>query len=651
MSITFDPSTIRWVMTNPQLDELNHDLRHAEEISFDLETTGLDEHKGNGYPPRIAMASFTLPDGLTRVLPLSHPESPHRGRWRTVMARAAESLTCTPNARVIGHNLKFDMRWTHAHTGVNMARAAWIDTYVMARLIDENRPGKLKPLCSQLFGIPEWQEELEVPLSVPGASEKNPLIDLGVYAAQDTFWTWHLSRLLRSLLWWIDDGDQPVSPEEWDDMKVGQLAQRVTTPTLQTLTAMEQRGIRLDTRWCALQLAEQEEAAEKLQDQLSRMAGPIEGDPSFAPTSKWWLSWTEQLVNTGHLKVLSRTRTGAPQWNKAALKRLAKQGFSVAQQVLDMRDAMKKAEFLRAWLDLESEGRLHPNFNLGRTITGRLSSSNPNLQQVTSSLKPAFVPSPGHVIIEADLSQIELRLAAHVSKCGQMIEAYRAGEDLHRLTASRVARVPLEEVTKEQRQQAKAVNFGFLYGMGPEKFRIYAEDTYGVEMTADEAEAAYRTYFDTYPELRDWHQSTISRVYRDQQVISPIGRIRRFDHVDDEAARQAINSPIQGMGSDIMMIGCALIEGFLPSWVDAPPLPEVRLIGTVHDSLVAEVPLSKAHKAAEAIIWRMTTGASRVVKQLGCDLLVPLEAEATIGTRWGAGDIDLVTGGNRGQYS
>lgn len=789
----FDPSTIRWVMEPRHIDMLCEDLVAAPEITFDLETTGLDEHvSSNGYPPRIAMASFTLPDGLTRVLPLSHPESPHRGRWRTVMARTAESMAYLPK-RVIGHNIKFDMRWTHAHTGVDMAAATWIDTYVLSRLIDENRPGKLKALCSQLYNIPEWSEDLPVPLTTPGAAEKNPMVDLGVYAAQDTFWTWHLSRRLRDILWWdADEGDMPMSPEEWQDERVGRLATKVSTPTLQTLTAIEQRGIRLDTRWCLEELDKAEGTAVRLQEKLTRpVEGLIDGEPSFAPTSKWWLQWTEHQVEQGQLRVISRTRTGTPQWNKATLKRLAKQGFSVAEDVLQMRDAMKRAEFLRAWQALESEGRLHPNFNLGRVVTGRLSSSNPNLQQVTKTLKPAFIPTPKHAIIEADLSQIELRLAAHVSGCERMITAYRAGRDLHIQTASTVVgrnhdlvqqahmllmwlglpanrtgaealptlrqggsakavpravlslcgqvgpdQVPggwerwgadrgvepnvgggnlpssvppaQEGVLRELRgyyerwgwpwewetdhagcpspqprpdgqpalepddavqilsqasaselssatglpwgdfrQSGKALGFGFLYGMQATKFRTYADDTYGVVMTQDEAEAAHTDFFNLYPELRQWHQRTISQVYRDGFVTSPIGRVRRFDFVDDEAARQAINSPIQGMGSDIMMIGCSLIEGFLPGWPDAPKLDGVRLVGTVHDSLVAEVPMARAHEAAESILWMMTTGADRVLKSLGCDLAVPLEAEATIGTRWGLGDLGEVVGGNR----
>lgn len=651
----FNPQTVTWVNTPPQLDHLIHTLTESREITFDLETTGLDEHVGNGYPPRIALASFTLPDGeegRTYLLPLSHPESPWIGRWRSVMARAAEAMAASPQ-RVIGHNLKFDMRWTHAHSGVDMAAATWMDTYVLAKLADENGPGKLKPLCSQLYGIPEWSEDLPVPLTVPGAAEMNPLIDLGVYAAQDTFWTWKLSQRLRDILWLDpDQWDRPVTPEEWIDAGVGNLARRISIPTLQTLTAVEQRGIRLDLDWCRSQLIHLEQAEKISRAKLLAYYSPDDlGPVSFAPTSKWWLGWAEGMVRMGHLQVTARTKTGAAQWNKAVLERLSKSGYPAAAEVLEMRDASKKAEFIRAWMELEFEGKLHPNFNLGRTVTGRLSSSNPNLQQVTSALKPAFIPSQGSAIIEVDLSQIELRLAAHVSKCGRMIKAYRAGEDLHRLTASQVARVPLEAITPAQRQQAKAVNFGFLYGMQPPKFRIYAEDTYGVELTEEEAFAAYETYFSTYPELKDWHRRTIGIVHRDQMVLSPIGRVRRFDYVDSEEERQAINSPIQGMGSDIMMIGCSLIEGFIPSPQDAPELPPVKLIGTVHDSLVVETPIVGAVQAAEAIIWRMTHGASRVLQSMGCDLLVPLEAEAAISSRWGAYDIDTITGGNRETFN
>lgn len=796
----FDPATIRWMMTGPQVDQLVALLAEAEEVTYDLETTGLDEHVGTGgVAPRVVLASFTLPDGMTYLLPLSHPQSPHRGRWRTVLARAAEAMAAQPR-RVIGHNIKFDMRWTHAHTGVDMAAATWIDTYVLARLIDENQPGRLKALCAQLYGVPEWQEDLPVPLSVPGGAEQNPFIDLGVYAAQDTYWTWRLSQRLRELLWWdTSEEDVPVTPEDWEGVAIGQLARRVTIPTLQTLTAMEQRGIRLDTEWCRQALQEAEDTAQGLQDRLAGLvpagAPGLDSEPSFAPTSKWWLAWTEAMVQQGELRVIARTRTGTPQWNKGSLQRLAKRGHTVAEDVLTMRDSMKRAEFLRAWLDLVAEGRVHPSFNLGRVVTGRLSSSNPNLQQVTKSLKPAFIPAPGHLIIEADLSQIELRLAAHVSGCTRMIEAYRAGRDLHIQTASTVVGrnhdlvqqahmllmwlglpanrtgaealstlcqggsakavpravlslcgqvgpdqvpggwerwsadrgvepnvgggnlsssvPPAQEVVLRElrnyyerwgwpwewetdhagcpspqprpdgqpalepddavqilsqasaselssatglpwgdfRQSGKALGFGFLYGMQASKFRTYAEDTYGVVMSQEEAEAAHTDFFNLYPELREWHHRVTNLVHRDLQVTSPIGRVRRFTELSDEATRQGINSPIQGTGSDIMMIGCAMIEGHLPSPDEAPPMPPVRLVGTVHDSLVAEVPTTQAHRAAEAILWRMTTGAAGVLRQLGCDLLVPLEAEATIGTRWGLDDVDTVHGGNREHYT
>src|SRR5699024_9857126 len=145
----------------------------------------------------------------------------------------------------------------------------------------------------------------------------------------------------------------------------------------------------------------------------------------------------------------------------------ARGGSDIAQTLLDYRNATKRLEFLRSWTEqVTREGRIHSTYNAGSVVTGRLSSSGPNMQQVTKALRPAFVPSPGRVMVDLDYSQIELRVAAFISRSVPMMEAFRRGDDLHRLIAARVNNKAPEEVTARERQQGKAANFGLLYGMG-----------------------------------------------------------------------------------------------------------------------------------------------------------------------------------------
>jgi DNA polymerase-1 len=655
----FDPGTVTWVLTEHDLEHLLAAIDRAEEVVADLETTGLDEHaylggaRNGGYPARIVLAALTLPTAgdpplqpSTWVLPLSHPDSPWIGRWRRTMRRVAEAMA---DRAWVNANVKFDSRWTWAHTKVDLSHVIGWDTKVSSHLLDENSSTKLKERAPATFGVERWDD---FDLSVPGAAERVPMFDLGLYAARDTYWTWRLAELHRRQMFLAQSEGEavepPDNPEDIENAKLGRLAVWCSMPTVATLSAVEQRGMRLDVDWVRRELAEHLESARGLAESMAGRypAAGLDERWSFAPTSLWFQAWTQAAVKAGDLAITALTGTGKPQWSRGVLGRQARAGSLVAQGILDQRSHDKKAQFLASWLNyVTPEGLIHCEYNSGSVVTGRLSSSNPNMQQVTASLRPAFVPRDGCVFIDLDYSQIELRVVAFVSRSEPMLEAFRNGWDLHRMVAAQITGKSEADVLPHERQHGKAANFGLVYGMGAAGFRAYAEDVYGVTMTAEEAQTATRAFFETWDGVQQWHQRVIRRVHSTGQVVSPIGRVRRLPDIydgNDErvsgAERAAINSPVQGFASDLMMMAASSIEGTLPGH---EPVRGAAIVATVHDDIVVEAPEDDWERVGAECVERMVSIGS-VLTRMDCRLDVPLAAEAKIGTRWGLSDVGVL---------
>lgn len=657
---TFDPTTLVWVWSLPDLRLVLEGIEQAAEVVIDLETTGLNEHatgKDKAWPAaaRISMAALTLPRASnpddprppTYVVPLSHPEGALAGHWRTVMRRIAEAIR-ESGLPITNQNLKFDLRWIFAATtGIDLTHQFAWDTQISSHLLDENASTRLKERGPDTFGVRRWDDH---DLSTPAASERVPLIDLGLYAARDTYWTWRLAVAHRTLMGVGREGetiDEPEGAEEVEQRRLGALAVWCAMPTSATLTAIEQRGWRLDTEWVAAERARLVRVSgQHLAALVDRYPLDTDRDPSFAPTSLWFAEWAEAAVEAGDLRVAALTPTGKPQWGKAVLTRQARSGSAVAEHLLGYRAAVKRLEYLDSWMkEVTPEGLIHTTYHAGRVVTGRLSSSSPNMQQVTATLKPAFIARPGFVIADLDYSQIELRAAAFIARCEPMIEAFRNGDDLHNILAASITGKPADHVTPQERQGGKAGNFGFLFGMEALGFQSYAETTYGVTFTEEQAVDVRRAFFDRWEGMAAWHERQARRARQTGQVVSPLGRVRRLPDIFDgnpsvasHAERQAINSPVQGFASDLMQIAAASIEGNLPGY---KPVPDVRLVGTVHDSIVAEVP-EDDWKRATARMMRRMLDLDPVLSKMGCHLDVPLAVEAKIGTRWGLADIGTI---------
>jgi DNA polymerase I-like protein with 3'-5' exonuclease and polymerase domains len=651
-----------WVLNKKTLEQLIEAVMVASEVVVDLETTGLDEHaieggKSNGgVGARIVLASFTLPIAdkdnddrwngdvpTTWILPLSHPDSVWRGNWRRVLRKVINS-GIEAKRPFSNQNMKFDSRWMKAQCGVDVTDLMMWDTKDAWHLLDENRSTKLKVRAPQDFGIANWGEDFD--LSTPGAAETYPLIELGQYAGRDTWWTWRGMVRQRQEMFLDDVDEAPMTSEEVQAAKIGKLATWIAMPTVASLTKVEQRGILLDVEWTENHLKSDMIIATENLDKMAEMYSMDRASASSAPTSHWFKAWTAEAVNRGDMIVTAITPTGIPSWGKDVLSKQTRQGSDVAKLVLEQKQASKRAEFLRSWLAYATEeGVIHASYNSGSVLTGRLSSNSPNMQQVTKSLRPAFIPREGFYLADFDYSQIELRVAAFISRSIPMIEAFRERKDLHRMFAAVINGVPERDVTPFQRQGAKAGNFGLLYEMGVYGFREYAETAYGVDLSMDDAARIHAAFFEMWSGMREWHSGMKSRAHRDGFVTSPLGRVRRLPMIWDQndrqvgfAERQAINSPVQSMASDLLQMSMASMQGLLPSVLNLAPVAGAFPVGTVHDSIVSELAIDDWKNIAEECAERMTS-LDTVLAKFGVNFDVPLIADYSVGTRWSLHDI------------
>ena len=661
---------ITWVWGKEDLKRLVKAIHASQKVVMDLETTGLDEYAeaggdtNGGYPARIVLASLTLPnaeraaagaydwrtfDGeqpMTYLVPLSHPASPLLGSWRKVMAIIGREINRSGRP-FVNANIKFDARWVFAQAGVDLSdRIEW-DTTVSSQLVDTEARTRLKIRAARDFGIEEWDD---FDLGTPGAAERVDLIQLGEYAARDTYYTWKIEEEHREQMFLTGD-EEPFDSDDIQMARLGKVATYVSMPTVKTLTKVEQRGFLLDVDWVHAKIEEVDALRLRACEDILDLYGtapapaPAKDGVTTAATSKWFQGFVAQAIEAGDLRVTARTDSGNAQWNKAVLIAQQRQGSPAADALLRHRDATKTLEFLRSWLELRDPNNvIHATYNVGFVKTGRLSSSNPNVQQISSRLKPAFIPRPGHVLLDLDYSQVELRVAAFISRSQPMIEAFQRGDDLHRLLAAKIAGKAPEDVTSLERKRAKAGNFGLLYGMSPGGFQTYAATAYDVSLTLAEAQAVHSAFFEMWDGMRQWHERAKRRAYERGYVTSPIGRTQWLSDLystssfkSSHAERNALNSPVQGFGSDLMQMAAASIMGTLPGY----PLPRVEgahVVATVHDEICIEVPEDRWQEILVECKRRMED-VNTFLRPLDCQMDVPIVAGPSAGTRWGVHDL------------
>lgn len=314
---------------------------------------------------------------------------------------------------------------------------------------------------------------------------------------------------------------------------------------------------------------------------------------------------------------------GAPSLDQNLLAFLRKD-FELIDQYLNWKTAVTKVSNIEKLLEsVGPDGRIHCSYRQMGTETGRLSAASPNLQQVNrgKDFRSKFVADPGYTLVVADFSQVELRVAAELSGEERMLEAYRAGRDLHTETAALIAKVPFEEVTKAQRQSAKVANFGLLYGAGPATLQKQAVSQYGMDMELDEAREIVEGFRAAYPTLYAWQQREGTK--ETKAVQTALGRRRMLVGFNDKYTTR-INTQVQGTAGDIAKLAIARL------WreICRAPVDEARLIAMVHDEIVIEVREQHAERWAQTLKGCMEGAGMEICK------LVPIVAEVSYGPTW-----------------
>lgn len=397
----------------------------------------------------------------------------------------------------------------------------------------------------------------------------------------------------------------------------------IERPLLSVLVRMEETGILLDVEFLHAMARELNAEIRRLEEEIFELAG-----------ERFNLGSPQQLgvllFEKLGLPVLKRTqKTKSYSTGAEILDELAARGYPIAERILRYRELTKLVSTYVEALPgmVAADGRIHTRFNQAVAATGRLSSANPNLQnipvrtEIGQRIRRAFVAPPGHQLVVADYSQIELRILAHIAEDPTLVAAFEAGEDIHRATAATVLSIDPDLVTPEQRRAAKVINFGILYGMSA--FGLAAN----LKIPQKEADRFIRDYLERFPGVRRYIEETEASAEREGKVETLYGRVRFLPDIQsknrnlrENAKRMAINARIQGTAADLLKLAMIAVDARL-----AKEHPAVRLLLTVHDELVFEVPEADAERVAQVVQEEME-GVAR--------LRVPLVVDTGHGASW-----------------
>lgn len=645
------------VDTREKLDKLCQILDTAKVISYDIETTS-DNHGATEFDPHAAIVSLagtviTKDDQVVVfALPLFHPGSVWQKKWKAVL-RLLNEFWHAP--KQVAHNGKFDARWLR-HFGLDVRVS--FDTMLAAHLLDENRVKGLKPLSRIFLGVAPW-----------AMSTKNlldePINEVLKYNALDTFYTYHLYLIFREQLI-----EQP---------RLARLFAKLIIPAAENFIDIERHGVYLDRERLASAVKISFDMRQNIEDQLMQWVPDPKspGSSIYAendspwPTigkkgklaevnfnasnfARWWLFDHLGFPVLERGKEKADGSAGAPSMAESVMLDLKKSGHPVTQLLLERVKWQKYcSSFVVPYQELiGDDNRIHTTFKLAGTVTGRLSSGKADEEKITASrgkmrgvnlqqvprdpfIRGLFSAPPGWSFVEADFSQVELRVVAFLSRDSTMLRIYQMGQDIHTATAASVLGIPLSKVTKDDRKKAKAVNFGFVYGMGWRKFIQTAFEKYELIFTPAEAQAVRKAFFEQFRGLLPWHARQRRLVNQYGRVQSPIGRIRHLPDIRSgdgavvgEAERQAINSPVQSFASDMNLLSMILIqEQFKKEGIQA------HVLGTVHDAINFEI--SDDHLCVALPIIKRTMENLPLHSKFGVDIDVPVIADLKVGTHWG----------------
>jgi DNA polymerase-1 len=581
-------------------------LRQQKRFAFDTETVAL----GSMQHPLVGM-SFSWKEGTGYYVPVKGPAGCKLVDCDRVL-REIKPILEDPKIKKVGHNLKYDLA-VMRQAGVHV-RGVSMDSMIAAFLIDAARMKYgIDQLALELLNFRKIEtSELIGKGRNQLTMDRVPLERISCYAAEDADIALRLSNLLEKKL---------------DEMPtLRKLADEVEIPLIDVLVEMERNGIAIDPAVLKEQSAVLGERIEELREKIAEAAGGIE----FNPDSPKQLA--DVLFKKLKLKIIKRTPTKEPSTDVEVLDKLSDH-HPVPKLILEYRSLVKlKNTYLDNLTDFlnPQTGRIHGSFNQIGAETGRLSMSDPNLQNIPirtdegRRIRLAFVPGDRerNVLLTADYSQIELRFLAHLSQEPALLKAFREDEDIHRTVASEVFNVPLEEVTRQQRNYAKTINFGIVYGVSAFGLARRIEG-----MTVQQAADLIKAYHKRFPAIKQFLEKCVMEAQSQGYVETMMGRRRPITEINSNiismrnmAERMAINSVVQGSAADLIKL--AMNNAFARLERERRPS---RMLLQVHDELVFETP-SDAVEADAAIVREEMTTAMK--------LDVPLKVEVGWAKNW-----------------
>jgi DNA polymerase-1 len=592
------------VLDEAALDRWIAKLTAAPIACFDTETTSLDPMMAE-----LVGLSFAVTPGEAAYIPLTHRYAgvPAQLDLKATLAKLKPWLEDASRLKV-GQNSKYD-RHVFANYGIDV-RGVVHDTLLESYVLQSHQRHDMDALATRFLGASGLLQYADVAGKGAGSIpfDQVDIERATAYSAEDSDVTLQIHGALK--------------PRVEADAKLNRIYSEIEIPVSAVLLTMERNGVLID----GAQLQRQgQELGQKMLD-LEKAAHELAGGPFNLGSPK---QLAEILFDRLKLKVVKKTPSGAPSTDEEVLEKLA-EDHPLARALLDHRAVSKLKSTYTDKLPRmvhPKTGRVHTNYAQAVAVTGRLSSTDPNLQNIPvrtaegRRIREAFVAPPGSRIVSADYSQIELRIMAHLSEDKGLVDAFAKGEDVHRHTAAEVFDTPLAEVTSEQRRYAKVINFGLIYGMSA----FGLAGNLGIERSA--AASYMDKYFARYPGVAQYMERTRAEAREQGFVETVFGRrlwlpdIRSSNQARRQGAeRQAINAPMQGTAADLIKMAMIAVQ----AWIEREKLA-TKLVMQVHDELVFEVPEGELDRVKPGVEKLMTGVAT---------LSVPLVVEAGVGPNW-----------------
>lgn len=592
------------ILTQDELTTWLGRIQDAGIFAFDTETTSL-----HYMDAEVVGVSFAIEAGEAAYLPFGHDYlgAPEQLSRNDVLAQLKPLLE-DEKLQKIGQNLKYDRNVLLNH-GIEL-RGITHDTMLQSYVLDSNGKHNMDELAMKHLGLATTKFE-----DIAGKGKKQltfnqiALEQATPYAAEDA----DITLQLHQHFW----------PQLEADEKLKQLYQDIELPLVPVLSDMEHQGVHINAAMLQAQSLELQTRLVALEKQTHEIAGE-----AFNLSSPKQLQTI--LFEKLELPILGKTPKGQPSTAESVLEELASLGHELPKLILEYRGLSKLKSTYTDKLPeqiTQRTARVHTSYHQAVTATGRLSSSDPNLQNIPirnvegRRIREAFTAPEGYKILASDYSQIELRIMAHLSGDQGLLKAFAEGKDIHKATAAEVFSTPLDQVTSEQRRAAKAINFGLIYGMSA--FGLAKQ----LNVTRGEAQDYVDLYFARYPGVKTYMDNTRETAKEKGYVETLFGRRLYLPEINarnkqrrEYAERTAINAPMQGTAADIIKLAMLSVSNWLKSTNQS-----TKMIMQVHDELVFEVP--------EAELEMVKTQIERLMSE-AANLDVPLVVESGVGDSW-----------------